>query len=72
MYKMSLNVYLPRHILNRIKRLTQATHKLYEEFGQNPTDQQLAEQTGMSPGKTHELIINRKEARDCSIAIKVK
>ncbi len=52
----SRTVRLPVHTGEAVARLAQAKHRLYQEFGREPTSDELASEMGTSPEKVERLL----------------
>ncbi len=50
-------IRLPVHLVDKISRMRRIAMKLQEIFGREPTDEELAEELGISPGKVNQLRI---------------
>ena len=48
-------IRLPVHLTDKISRLRRISTQLSEEFGREPTDEELAEELGISPAKVAQL-----------------
>ena len=48
-------IRLPVHLVDKISRMRRIAMKLQEVFGREPTDEELAEELGVSPGKVTQL-----------------
>jgi RNA polymerase primary sigma factor len=48
-------IRLPVHLTDKISRLRRISTQLSEEFGREPTDEELAEELGISPAKVSQL-----------------
>jgi len=48
-------IRLPVHLVDKISRMRRIAMKLHEVFGREPTDEELAEELGISPGKVAQL-----------------
>jgi len=51
----SKTIRLPVHLVDKIARLRRTALKLHEVFGREPTDEELAEELGMSPARVTQL-----------------
>src|SRR5271168_756250 len=48
-------IRLPVHLVDKISKMKRAGHKLSEQLGREPTDQELADVLGMTSGKISQL-----------------
>ena len=46
---------LPVHLVDKISRMRRVALKLQEEFGREPTDEELAEEMGMTPSRVAQM-----------------
>ncbi len=51
----SKTIRLPVHLVDKISKMRHAAMKLQEEFGREPTDDELAHELGMSPARVTQL-----------------
>jgi RNA polymerase primary sigma factor len=51
----SKTIRLPVHLVDRISRMRRVAMKLQEELGREPTDEELAEELGMTPSRVSQL-----------------
>ncbi|MDE1171811.1 MAG: sigma-70 family RNA polymerase sigma factor [Verrucomicrobium sp.] len=51
----SKTIRLPVHLVDKIARLRRIAMQLAEEFGRDPTDEELAEELGITPAKVTQL-----------------
>lgn len=51
----SKTIRLPVHLVDKIARMRRISTQLAEEFGREPTDEELAEELNISPGKVSQL-----------------
>jgi RNA polymerase primary sigma factor len=51
----SKTIRLPVHLVDKIARMRRVAMKLQEEFGREPTDEELAEEMGMSPSRVAQM-----------------
>jgi len=50
------SIRVPVHMIETINKLTRATRKLTQEYGRNPTAEEIGEQLGLSPERVREVI----------------
>ena len=51
----SKTIRLPVHLVDKIAKMRRVAMKLQEEFGREPTDEELAEEMGMSPSRVAQM-----------------
>src|ERR1043165_417958 len=51
----SKTIRLPLHLVAKVARMRAVSRKLQEEFGREPTDEELAEEMGMSPSRVAQM-----------------
>src|SRR5213596_2274167 len=51
----SKTIRLPVHLVDKISKMRRVAMKLQEEFGREPTDEELAEEMGMTPARVAQL-----------------
>ncbi len=51
----SKTIRLPVHLVDKISKMRRVAMKLQEEFGREPTDEELAEEMGMSPSRVAQM-----------------
>ncbi len=51
----SKTIRLPVHLVDKISKMRRVSMKLQEEFGREPTDEELAEEMGMSPSRVAQM-----------------
>jgi RNA polymerase primary sigma factor len=51
----SKTIRLPGHVIDKIYKLNRASHKMSEELGREPTDEELSEEIGISSAKLSQL-----------------
>jgi RNA polymerase primary sigma factor len=51
----SKTIRLPVHLVDKISKMRRVTMKLHEVFGREPTDEELAEEMGMSPSRVAQM-----------------
>jgi RNA polymerase primary sigma factor len=51
----SKTIRLPVHLVDKISRMRKTAMKLQEVFGREPTDEELAEEMGMSPSRVAQM-----------------
>ncbi len=51
----SKTIRLPVHLVDKISRMRRVALKLQEEFGREPTDEELAEEMGMTPSRVAQM-----------------
>jgi RNA polymerase primary sigma factor len=62
-------IRLPVHLRETINRLIRVSHRLRQDLEREPTDEELAEQIGISPDKVRELIRVSQETVSLDLAI---
>jgi len=55
MANQSKTIRLPVHLIDKIYKLNRASHKMSEELGREPTDEELSEEIGISSAKLFHL-----------------
>src|SRR5215831_8380290 len=55
MANQSKTIRLPVHLIDKIYKLNRASHKMSEELGREPTDEELSEEIGISSAKLSHL-----------------
>jgi len=55
MANQSKTIRLPVHLIDKIYKLNRASHKMSEELGREPTDEELSEEIGISRAKLSQL-----------------
>src|SRR6201981_2543402 len=55
MANQSKTIRLPVHLIDKIYKLNRASHKMSEELGREPTDEELSEEIGISSAKLSQL-----------------
>jgi RNA polymerase primary sigma factor len=51
----SKTIRLPVHLVDKISKMRRVSHKLQEVLGREPTDEELAEELGMTPSRVTQL-----------------
>jgi RNA polymerase primary sigma factor len=51
----SKTIRLPVHLVDKISKMRRVAMKLQEEFGREPTDEELAEELGMTPSRVAQM-----------------
>ena len=51
----SKTIRLPVHLVDKISKMRRVAMKLQEEFGREPTDEELAEEMGMTPSRVAQM-----------------
>ena len=51
----SKTIRLPVHLVDKISKMRRVSMKLQEEFGREPTDEELAEEMGMTPSRVAQM-----------------
>lgn len=51
----SKTIRLPVHLVDKISKMRRISMRLQEEFGREPTDEELAEEMGMSPSRVAQM-----------------
>jgi RNA polymerase primary sigma factor len=51
----SKTIRLPVHLVDKLARMRRLSVRLQEEFGREPTDEELAEEMGMSPARVAQM-----------------
>ena len=51
----SKTIRLPVHLVDKISKMRRVSMKLQEEFGREPTDEELAEELGMTPSRVAQM-----------------
>ncbi|MFQ6027145.1 MAG: sigma-70 family RNA polymerase sigma factor [Dehalococcoidia bacterium] len=55
------NIRLPVHMVETIRKLTQQHHRLLQQYGREPTPEEIGEATGISPEKVVKILEIPKE-----------
>src|SRR5215831_7444604 len=55
MANQSKTIRLPVHLIDKIYKLNRASHKMSEELGREPTDEELSEEIGITSAKLSQL-----------------
>src|SRR5262245_20984721 len=55
MANQSKTIRLPVHLIDKIYKVNRASHKMSEELGREPTDEELSEEIGISSAKLSQL-----------------